>query len=97
MPIPDISRRDIPVGPLRDMFEITIVGGGDDYELQSGFVCQLRSSSNNVMVRTLEGQTDIEMSNANLPYTMGIGTHPVLLRAVRAHATGAIGITVGRL
>ena len=79
------------------MIEVTVAGGGDDYELDSGFVCQLRVASNNVVVRTLHGETDITMSNSNLPYTMGIGTHPVLLRAVRAHASNDIQITVGRL
>lgn len=97
MPIPDIRNRDLPVGPLRDMFEITIVGGGDDYVLETGFVCQLRTASAAVMVRTLEGESDISMANSGLPYTMGIGTHPVLLRAVRAHASNPIAITVGRL
>ena len=79
------------------MIEVTIAGGGDDYELDSGFVCQLRVATSNVMIRTLHGEADIEMSNSSLPYTMGIGTHPVLLRAVRAHATSEIQITVGRL
>lgn len=96
MPIPDISKRDVPVGPLRDMFQQTI--GSDDYELPQGFICQVASNvaSQDLVVRTLEGDADITFNDIAQGTVVGISTHPVLLRAVRGSST-VTSIMVGRL
>ena len=85
MPIPDISRRDIPVGPMRDKIVMTL--GNDDYELPSGFICQMVGTGD-VNYRTLEGNSD---QTENIPTSgviIGVGNHPVLLSAVRGHSNG---------
>ena len=101
MPFPDISRRDIPVGPLRDAFTVTL--GDNDYELAHGFICQAFGTSGvNVVVRALEAESDATFV---VPSTgqmiIGIGNHPVLLVAVRGHLSGTdssvTSLWIGRL
>ena len=84
MPIPDISRRDIPVGPLRDKIVVTL--GNDDYVLESGFICQIIGTGD-VIIRYLEGEADVTETIATTGAILGVGNHPVLCHAIR-HTAG---------
>lgn len=92
---PDISRLDNPVGPLRDVEEVTI--GSDDYEQDFGFICQITSAvaSQDITVRTLEGENDIIFNDVTQGTVLGMSTHPVLLRAIRGTST-VTTVLVGR-
>ena len=91
--IPDISRIDTPVGPLRDKFTETIAA--DDYVLPQGFLCQV-GSAGNITYRTISGDVDQTEDGLTAGDIIGVGNHPVLLRAVRGSST-ITSIIVGRL
>ena len=94
MPIPNISKRDLPVGPYRDKRTVAI--GSDDFTLEFGFTCQV-ASTGNLTYRTLEGEADQTESSLAVGDTItGPGGIPVLLRAVRGSST-VTSIVIGRL
>ena len=90
---PDISLLDIPVGPLRDRLVETI--GTDDYELESGFICQVNSAGS-LTYRTLAGISDLTQSGLVIGDIINVANIPVLLRVVRGSST-VTSIIVGRL
>ena len=83
-------------GPLRDMYSVTI--GTDDFLLPTGFLCVV-TSNGDLTFRTLFGENDQTISGlagTTTPVTIGLGTHPVLLGAIRGSST-AKTFTVGIL
>ena len=80
MPIPDLSRRDYPVGPYRDKQIITITTA--DFVRESGFTCQA-AAAGSITYRTLEGQSDLTETVAVGDTISGPGGVPVILQAVR--------------
>ena len=85
MPKPDIRRRDVPVGPLRDRRTITV--GNDDFEARGGFICQAVGTGD-VVFQTLEGVSDQTETISTSGTIIGMGNHPVLLKYVRGHTNG---------
>ena len=95
MPIPDIRNRDLPVGPLRDRLVID-TSGTDDYELGSGFICQV-ATTGTLVYRTLEGESDLTQTGLAVGDVINVAGIPVILRAIRGTGTTVTSIIVGRL
>ena len=92
MPVPNLSKRDYPVGPYRDKRVIDI--SSDDYENDNGFTCQV-ATAGNITYRTLHGEADqTESGLAVGDVVAGPGGVPVVLVAVRASST-VTSIVVG--
>ena len=93
MSAPDISRSDVPVGPLRNIIRgISITA--EDYENPAGVLVQANQAGD-IVVRCLEGDAD-ETFTMTAGGIVGMGTFPVLCKAVRTNAT-VTTIDVGRL
>lgn len=80
-----------PPGPLRDMRVIT-VHATDDFTRPEGFICQAVEAGA-VVYRTLYGTTDITQT-VTAGEVIGVGTHPVLISAVRSVAGGTRAGTI---
>ena len=94
MPPPDLSRRDNPLGPLRDKFAQAI--GAQDYTRETGFICQIAApaSAGTLVYRTLEGTEDQTETGLSAGDTINVGGIPVALRVVRGSST-VTSIVVG--
>ena len=84
MPSPRLNKRDEPLGPLRDKRVITI--GTDDFELDTGFICQA-GTTGDLTYQTLEGAADQTETIATAGDSINVAGIPVVLRAVRGSST----------
>ena len=95
MPTPDLRNKDQPVGPLRDRLVID-TSGSDDYELESGFICQV-AAAGTLVYRTLEGESDLTQTGLAIGDVINVAGIPVILRAIRGTGTTVDSIIIGRL
>lgn len=84
MPTPDLAKLDLPLGPLRDKFSVTI--GTDDFALESGFICQV-GTAGDITYRTLAGLNDQTETAVTAGDIIGIGNHAVVLTHIRGSST----------
>ena len=96
---PDISRIDIPVGPLRDMELITLTSITDDYVDERGFIIQVAvrtNATNNLDATTLLGSaiSFVDVTNNFFPQVAGI---PTLFRSIQASTDDITSVWIGRL
>ena len=96
MPIPDLSRVDTPVGPLRDKQVLTIDSSGDDLEFPGGVIVAV-GTAGKITYRTLHGSVDLAESGLTAGHVLSVGSIPVLVRAVRVDSsdTTVTSIIVG--
>ena len=93
MPPPNLRHQRGPIGPLRDKF--TEVIGTDDYELATGFICQV-ATAGDLTYRTLDGEADQAETGLAIGDTINVGGVPVILVAVRGAST-VTSVVVGIL
>ena len=91
MPSPDLSKRDNPLGPLRDKFVQDV--STDDYVREEGFICQV-AAAGSLTYRTLEGDADQTENGLAVGDTINVGGIPVALQLVRSSST-VTSIVVG--
>ena len=89
----DLRQFSTPIGPLRDKRAVTI--GTDDFELPSGFICQV-GSVGDITYRALFGENDQTETGLTAGTVIGIENHPVLLSVVRGSST-VTSIIIGTL
>ena len=82
--MPETRRYELPRGPLRDKRTITI--GTDDFELETGFICQA-ATTGDLIYRTLIGDADQTETIATAGDSITVSGIPVVLRAVRGAST----------
>lgn len=81
-----------PLGPYRDKRVVAIAA--DDFELESGFTCQV-SSAGDITYRTLFGDVDLTENGLAAGDTIvGPGGVPVMIRVVRG-SSSITGIVIG--
>lgn len=97
MPIPNLSKRDEPLGPLRDKYAVTVADlGGEDFTLPEGFICQV-GSAGNLAYYTLEGDEEQREEGLSEGDTINVGGVACLLRQIVVGAnTTVTSFVVGR-
>ena len=92
----DSRLKAAPPGPLRNM-RVIAIDANDDFTRAEGFICQAVEAGS-VVFRPLLGDADITQTVA-AGQVIGVGSHPVLLSAVRSVAGGtrAGSIVIGTL
>ena len=95
MGIPDLSKLDSPLGPLRNKLFVTI--GSTDYEPGFGFTCHVvaPASGGSLTYRCLDGDADLTetgLAAGDFPNVAGVA---VAVRIVRGSST-VTQIAVGR-
>ncbi len=92
----DARLKAAPPGPLRNKY-VHAVHATDDLVISGGFICQAVGAGD-IVYRTLHGTEDVTETVA-AGAVIGVGSHPVLLRAVRSTAggTSVSSIVVGTL
>ena len=90
MASPNLTRRDEPLGPLRDIVVPDITS--EDYERPEGFVCQA-TSAGSVTYRTLHGSTDLTEAVV-AGDAIGVAGVACALSAVRSTSTVAIKVGI---
>ena len=90
MPSPNLTRRDEPLGPLRDIVVPDI--SSEDYERPEGFVCQA-TSAGNISYRTLHGIVDLTEPVA-AGDAIGVAGVACALSAVRSTSTVTIKVGI---
>ena len=93
MPAPDLSKRDNPLGPLRDKFVRSIAS--EDYVREAGFICQV-AAAGSLTYRTLGGTADQTETGLAVGDTINVSGIPVVLQAVRSTST-VTSVVVGIL
>lgn len=97
MPIPNLSKRDEPVGPFRDKFTVTVADlSGEDYVLETGFVCQV-GSDGDLAYFTLEGEEEQRETGLTEGDSINVAGVACLLRRIVVGAnTTVTSFVVGR-
>lgn len=87
MAISWLGHINVPVGPLKDHFRVTI--GADGYENPRGFICRIAATAgtNTLVYQTLEGGDEITLTDVSVDDIIGVGNHPVVLVSISGSST----------